>query len=510
VIVKRDITPKLDYLLAIRNMDWDAKGAVSELVDNSLGEARGDASYVLIQWDSKTREVTVLDDGRGMDDVADLFQLGKTRGMSPRDIGKYGSGGTMACLWLGSEVSVWTLRDGQVASAQVAWSKLRNWEDLSTEVWARASASNTPVALLSRGHGTLIRLKVPKAKRIVSDAIQKELAKRYAPGLRHGKLLRWETLGKKSGEVRLEAPQFLTDPIDIRLDVKVHGKARPLTAEGQVGVRVGLGPSESKIEVGFGHRVIKRTSDCYSSPDGQQSYGGVGVTGWVDLGEGWQDFLTTTKTDFHDAQAWDSLMEHLFFELEPLLKQVEDENERYQLAEIALNLELSLQGAFQVDATIAANANDPKYEWTKSDNDGEVPAIERKDDAETGVDGGEAALPKASGGSVRLEFKPQSDMAGCLCDPRITGKEIRVFIDKDDACVKEARERKNPIQSMLLSALFVPAVCTAVLELSAKEQREILRPKMAAKLAEMDGSDRFAFLHGHVMRAMHPNDSVPV
>src|SRR5262245_14016923 len=123
-----NVTPKPAGLRSVQNENWNMVGALSELLDNSFGPARGNANSVKVFYDAKARIISVLDDGRGMDVIGRLFQHGNTIGRAIGDIGFYGAGGTKAILWLSSQVSIWTLRDGMVQSDAVRWDKWINAE----------------------------------------------------------------------------------------------------------------------------------------------------------------------------------------------------------------------------------------------------------------------------------------------------------------------------------------------------------------------------------------------
>src|ERR1043165_8221357 len=101
-----DTAPKASFLRGLQGKDWSYAGAISELVDNSFGQGRGNATEVYIAWNANKRELTVTDNGNGMDRVSRLFRLGDTVGRSPGDIGEYGSGGTMALIWAAERARV--------------------------------------------------------------------------------------------------------------------------------------------------------------------------------------------------------------------------------------------------------------------------------------------------------------------------------------------------------------------------------------------------------------------
>jgi len=114
-------TPKPAMLRSVQNERWNISGALAELLDNSFGPGRGNATAVTIFHDLTARTLTVLDNGRGMDAIGRLFQHGNSIGHSIGDIGEYGAGGTKALLWLASRVSIWTLREQMVQRDHVIW-----------------------------------------------------------------------------------------------------------------------------------------------------------------------------------------------------------------------------------------------------------------------------------------------------------------------------------------------------------------------------------------------------
>src|SRR5215469_15378187 len=151
-------TPKPAMLRSVQNERWNVSGALAELLDNSFGPGRGNATTVTIFHDLTARTLTVLDNGRGMDAIGRLFQHGNSIGHSIGDIGEYGAGGTKALLWLASRVSIWTLREQMVQHDNVIW---KNWFNLDSfddanvsNDWRRSNSSNTPAELLAIGHGT--------------------------------------------------------------------------------------------------------------------------------------------------------------------------------------------------------------------------------------------------------------------------------------------------------------------------------------------------------------------
>ena len=118
-------------LAQFQRESWEATacGALAELLDNSFGPGRGNATAVTIFHDPAARTLSVLDNGRGIYAIGRLFQHGNSIGHSIGDIGEYGAGGTKALLWLASKVSIWTLREQMVQHDRVIW---KNWFNLDS------------------------------------------------------------------------------------------------------------------------------------------------------------------------------------------------------------------------------------------------------------------------------------------------------------------------------------------------------------------------------------------
>jgi len=59
-------------------------------------------------------------------------------------------------------------------------------------------------------------------------------------------------------------------------------------------------------------RLIACLASRSCSAGGEERYVGTGVSGWLDLGENWQPYLSTTKDAFDDAPLFDVLMGQVF------------------------------------------------------------------------------------------------------------------------------------------------------------------------------------------------------
>jgi len=497
-----DTTPKPAFLRALQNQKWTVAGALSELIDNSLGTGRGAAKHVVITHDPKQRVITVLDDGRGMDAVGRLFQLGNTIGRSPGDIGLYGSGGTMAIVWLPARVEVFTMRNGMMSAVSAVWEdvfKMAAFPKVPNR-WTKATLANTPESLYALGHGTLIRLHLLNERRFTGNNVQRDLAANHGPIMRAGKEILWRTLGRGGGEHVLAElmPEFTDSKKVVHIDLILqlpNGAELPVT--GTIGWVEDLPQSKSVISVGFGTRVVMKTRDCYAAPDGSKSYLGIGITGWLDLGEGWQPYLTTTKDAMNDQPAWERLMGHVFQEIESLLKAVDHQGFSLLFDEIGIHLEAALNTHTPFEIGVKAKPSPqpepdpgpapgpgPGPDDPKHHNKPRVPMDDPGDDIK---------IPEPGVTKLAVIETSDADLEGLLCKCEKIGQhEIMVSVNSDHSVVKEALQ-KRPINRMALNLLITREIADMVAEDDAL-RRVMFRPGVLREIEARDEDMRPAFI----------------
>lgn len=441
-----DTTPTPRLILGMQNQKWTVAGAIAELVDNSFGPGRGDADYVEVSYDSKRRIVSVLDNGRGMDSIGRLFQLGNTIGHTPGDIGHYGSGGTMAVLWLPSLVEIWTLRDGRISSDHLRWREHFDapYFPMVSDAWETATPVNTPHELYDLGSGTLIRLHLLRGRNLQPSNVKRDLAQLYAPAVRHGKRLYWTTIksDKRSTGPLADPMPHPHDPerFDMVLVVRAqNGEEEALPVRGEIGAVPGLPLSQSVVHVGYGHRVIDKTRDFFAASDETRRYSGLGVTGWLDLGEGWQAYLSTTKDSISDRDVWAALSDRIFERIEPMLERMETRELRLELRDIQLQLEAALNAPSS--ATVEVPSSSPAVV-----EDGDEPG------GGGGGDGGGGSRRRAPGdgpvgpvaATTHIKVGPisDSDIGGLLCKVEKQHSTLTVFVNKDHPYMVEALKQR--------------------------------------------------------------------
>jgi hypothetical protein len=103
---------------ATRNFPW--KDIASELIDNSLANIKpGRPCAVTVSWDSKLGEFSVVDAGRGCDDIELFFRPGKTGGNhSPHGNSTFGTGLFAIECYLDGHLHITSEFDGQVSIGQ--------------------------------------------------------------------------------------------------------------------------------------------------------------------------------------------------------------------------------------------------------------------------------------------------------------------------------------------------------------------------------------------------------
>lgn len=495
-----DTTPKPAFLRAMQNQKWGVPGALAELVDNSFGPGRGNATQVHITHDTKNRTIEVLDNGNGMSrGVGQLFQLGNTVGRTPGDIGIYGSGGTMALLWLSRKVQVFTLRDGEVNHDSVNWGdwiKRERFPVVSGD-WKHSTLGNTPSDLYNQGHGVLVRIHLLNERSLVPSNIKRDLGRIYAPALRLGKKIIWTTIGKGGGTDQIADPLVLPDDPDntVEFDLAIEINDELLGVHGVIGLVADLAQQKSVVSIGLGPRVITTTRDCYASPDGDERFVGAGVAGWLDLGEGWQPYLSTTKDSVNDRPVWDLLMAHVFEKIRPLLAKVDYEKVTIELIEIGIMLESVLDGRAHVDVTSASKLNPtddedkPLGPEEPSGEDAPDPQPSTPSDPVASDRDGEATNRKDPA-NARVEIIQMDDnaMGRLLCRAEASAFGVDVFVNKDHETVKEALI-KRPVNRDLLHLMVVQQIANAISD-DASLMRRVFPARLIRDLEEQDGRTR--------------------
>lgn len=491
------ISPTPRILYALQNETWSVKGALSELIDNSFGIERGNADHVWIMHDKTNRTITVLDDGVGMSAVSRLFRLGDGVGMKVGDIGKYGTGGTLAILWLARVVDIWTLRssDRKVSRYKMEWKKiftLPSFDDIKVpNAWEPATEKNTPRHLLDRGHGTYIHMHLLQGRNFQAPVTISEIVRNYAPGLRSGKIIEWVSVKKDKviERERLmppEEPTDLEDAVEINGEVAVDGKNLPI--KGRVVLGENIPVSKSVVSFGLGHRVIFHTKDCFSSPDGTEVYQGAGVCGWIDLGGGWADYLSLTKDSINNDDARDALMRFIFEVIRPLLEKSERATRRLAFDE----LQISLTDMLNAESRIERIKREKKEKTEPKEKERKV-SEDNSEDTEPPKDNDEAAS--------NLEIVEMSDaaMEGQICTIDVQRENhIIANVNYEHSSIKSALQQ-SATDKRVLTAYVMHPLAAAIVDNPSLLKATFRKPSVIRDIERFDGRQRERYVLRRLM-----------
>lgn len=502
-----DTTPKPGFLRAMQNQGWTVAGALAELVDNGFGTGRGNAQRVHITHDKQHRTLSVLDNGHGMEALGRLFQLGNTIGLSPGDIGIYGAGGTMAVLWLAHAVEVWTLREGRVSHDRVDWTKTIHDDTfpIVSDEWKHATPGNTPAELFEAGHGTLIKLHLAEKRRFQASNVKRDLASLYSPALRQGRELLWTTIGKNGETTTLADLLVVPEGANsVMFDIHITAGDDLLPVHGVVGIVEGLTNQQSRIAIGYGPRVIIRTKDCFVSPDREEKFLGAGITGWLDLGEGWQPYLTTTKDGVDDARVWNTLMAYVFQEIRPLLEKVQSETFQVIFDDLALNLRDALdEGRRRFTRSIGgeemAEGEEARRKSTGGDSNAEPgsdkPSTVPPTPLVSPSEGDDFRAPQSTETPIEICTMGDAEMEGQLCSADFVAGSIAVYVNKDHAAVQMALQAE-PLNRHALHMLITHYIAEEII--SKPDLAKRLFPAIA-RMNEQDERKSRAIVHAVLM-----------
>ena len=456
-------------LLAHANSELEPKTALAELIANSFGH--GQATRVEIIYNRHRRTMSVNDNGGGMEHIYLLLKLGAstTYGQVAGNISKYGVGGTDAMLSLSSRSKIWTMRgDGRVMFDDVPWTRVMHIRNLRNVIindeWYQATPENTPRILLRQGQGVHIMMYLRRDRILRTDSLKRELARRFAPGLRQDLSIIWTTIernGQRSSEhlTATALPRWPRDPnhhVKFAEVISHDGERFPI--RGEFGLFPDLSGRLSKATIGFYPQVVIETAECYTDPEGL-SYSGRGVAGYVDLGDGWQNKLSTHKEDIDDHILRGKLMTVIFEKIKPLLEQTEQDEQ----AIILNNFVLDLEGAFNRLATVvtlsrpvgSAVAEGPLGPRPRGPNlpnprvrpipDPNRPRHERRPPRNVvprvGEGAGVVELPQPpTRAKIDIDLSSDEDMERLMCHLDVVSesqKHFRIALNKDHPTVKK-------------------------------------------------------------------------
>lgn len=464
--------PTARILQAARSRKWKVPFALAELLDNSFGELRGHATTVWIDWHPKTRILTVLDDGQGMDDVIDLFTPGKGSASGANDTGFYGSGGSEALLWLSSAVAVVTLsqRTGKAAHGFTNWDDCigRNEFPEIDRRWRTATPATCSTELIEVGHGTFIRMVIRSGVNISPEGVQERLSRLFGAGLRAGRRIVWRT-HTREGEV-IETSLHPLDPGTMQHVINARVTLdNGLYADVTAGYIPDLPLAQSKLSVSYVYRQILETTEGF----GRALQGAIGT---LDLSPGWLPHLTTTKDDIQEESRAlkDELMAKTAEALAPLIATLQDAKTDRIFANIKLNLRKAFpEGLLSPEPDEQLEPDEPTEDEPTTD---ERPARP-----------GRPRVPTPARRTAELDIRRQTDAAlgGLLCRVDVVPTGITAFVNNEHELVRTALERE-PINMRLLETIIMFTLAMEIARLNKGAAFGLMPAKERAALDEQD------------------------
>jgi len=448
-------------LLAIRNKKWAVAPALAELLDNSFGELRGRASAIWLQWTPKTRLLTILDNGQGMKDIADLFTLGKGESSGAGDIGLYGVGGSEALLWLADDAEVVTLQAGRVARARAKWARCirrQEFPDINSR-WREATPNTCPLELLACEHGTLIRLAIRPDLRIKPELIQERLSRLFGVALRGGRRVTWTT-DTPDGPIETQLHAWDPGPLQDAISATVTlGKG--LSAHVSAGRVEGLSLANSKLSVNYIYRQVKETTAGFGRPV-------QGVVGNVDLSPEWLPYLTTTKDDIREdgRHLEEALMSVVASFLEPLIAQLIAAKRAVIFTNVRISLKRNFERGFEVMSDREPSIATDEPTAPRADPIPRPPRPPRKQAAE-----------------IQIENSTNEELGGLLCKVQMNNAQAVAFINGEHPLVLMALDAE-PVNQRLLEQILIPALAKEIVEANALVTFGLLSQRAADALME--------------------------
>jgi len=315
-----DVSPDVHFVnsMRARNLGWEK--ALAELIDNAF-----DAKANQVKITSQARTVCVIDDGKGVRDLASTVTSGRHIPSDSTELGMFGVGLKDAWHWAGHCMEVETVfggRRGRLVADSREMIKLGDWKVAAPVFEDCGDPSGTRITLhLSNS--------APR-RNAPSDLVYQNLAWIFTPALMDGRQIMVPS-GKKIKPLKSIA---LPDFIEVVEDTfSVDGK--------DVYIKIGIVADGQKMQRGpfwiqYGHRNIMR------KPIGCGHYSADRIGGVIRLAKGdW--ILSANKDDLTDYK--EELAAGIFSRIEWMLIKAEHLSEEMASDELRNELESELNEA---------------------------------------------------------------------------------------------------------------------------------------------------------------------
>lgn len=435
--MKRAI-PKTHLILSLINHELPDRHvtALSEFIDNSLGEGAGNATEVVIRWDAKS--IVIADNGEGVARCQALFTLGDSESrLHARDIGQFGYGAKVGALYLAWHMALETNHAGRIHRHAVDWEQV-----LKSGLWPIEYNGEGASANGKRRGTTITLTRRHKGRVWQGEPLAQFLAHIYRPALLAGKKIR---LQHRSGSTVKEwdlskylGALHLSDKL--KVSGSVDGKDFALRA----GIGHELSARLNGIHIAFGHRFIcteSRLIERHIPP---------GLYAEVMLSDAWKKSLSSNKSSI--AHGRDELLAEVERLLVPLLDKLDEQARELEIKSITVALQARAQQAIDALGDEIGDVGDGKEDVIIDHEDGgnggrgSGPTMPRKRADGEGDKSHDAAKNRRTG--IKLQFV--SHMGERVSKVDTSHLEVLVSMNRD---LQIIRDKMNNLEALLFQVL---------------------------------------------------------
>ena len=411
------LIPDPHFIKSPRARNWNLTGALDELVDNALGHGQAKNVEIVV---SNTDGIMIKDNGVGVEDLNRLFTFGV--GSSYADltqIGQFGVGAKNAMIWLGDVCAVATVKDGRFKMMEV------NWADCERRgVWPEAYDGKDRAAKKDEVGTHVFITKLARNFHLSStETLADHLSFQYAPGLRHGIVIKVTHQLKSGARNEIDVNAFAPTLED---ETKIEGAitlkdGTVLRWSGRAGLSDKLTERQSGVHIGFGYRVIETTTE----PFGGKSAPSLYVEVDLNTTDPWKYALSEHKDRLMDHRK--ELFANIHGTIRSLIAKASARAEYVMLLGVVIPIEAKLNRMLKGAGILVSECEDAESEFG-------------------GVRGGPAEEPEPGPGEKKVKPKDDGDPAkpkpptGLKIEPweseKLDGKLYSWLIDDSQLVVR--------------------------------------------------------------------------
>ncbi|MCY4491477.1 MAG: ATP-binding protein [Thaumarchaeota archaeon] len=181
-----DITPDKSLIQKLGFVGYRTEQAIAELLDNSIDAGISNAKERIdVHLDFKEREITIKDDGRGMDKTDLTHAMTVARGnKTAGKLGQFGIGMKSACSALGKEFTITTSKINSDKEYHIQYDE-NAWLSDESQDWRNFVITEKTLSKENDWHGTIINISELKIRLYPNQVsnFKENFGIRYSPYL---------------------------------------------------------------------------------------------------------------------------------------------------------------------------------------------------------------------------------------------------------------------------------------------------------------------------------------